>query len=389
MSKVMMGFVGDVLVNREDPHEIFREVRDILSVPELMFANLEGAYTDDPRPVPTAVAGGVSAPAHNLDAYSAAGFNVMSLANNHILDVGYDAMLETRARLRDQGIRTCGAGSCLADAHEPAIVEAGNIRIAILAYASIFPLGYEGRSNKPGLAPMRAYNFWRDPYPTVYSPGMQPVVTTIPDENDLAYLTQDIQQAKEKADIVITSFHWGDMTCAFRLTDHEKRTAKLCIDQGASMVVGHHHHAIRGMEWYKGKPIMYGLGHFVFDQRIEWDEGLRKELLELFPSESAEQPQYTVAPREGWPLLPMHEDTRMTLVAWATAYREGVSDIGFLPCRLTSDGLVHPLMLDSAEAKMVISYFERCNKTEGLKGRITTDNSIEIAGFKTLRIVPD
>jgi poly-gamma-glutamate synthesis protein (capsule biosynthesis protein) len=383
MTDVLIGLVGDVLVHRENPTEVFSEVRELLKAPQIMFANLEGAYTDHARP-PPGTATVVSPPAHNLDALAAVGFNVVSMANNHILDAGYDAMLETRSRLRTQGVKTCGAGDCLADAREPAILEEEGLRVAFLAYASIFRVGYEARSNAPGLVPLRAYNFWREFSPGVYRPGAVPFVTTVPDETDLANLAEDIRRARDSADLVVASFHWGDYLRPFHLTDHERRTARYCIDKGVDMVVGHHHHALRGMEWYKTKPIMYGLGHFVFDLRLELSEEAKQRYSELDPSDLV----YSAAPREGWPLLPLHEDTRMTLIAWATANRKGITDIGFIPCRLTPDGLVHPLRLGSAESSQVVSYMEKCHKTQRLKSQMVTENSISIAGFNSLRVIP-
>lgn len=388
MSEILMGFVGDMLVNRNDPRDAFSEVREVLKTPQVLFANLEGTYTDDPCPVPGAVGSACSGPANNLDVYAEVGFDVMSLANNHILDLGYTPMLENRSRLRAHGVKTCGAGDCLADAREPAIVETAGLRIAFLAYASVFPIGFEARSDAPGLAPMRAYNFWRDPYPLFHVPGKQPLVTTVPDQTDLANLSEDIRRARTRADLVVTSFHWGEYTRPFHLTDHETRTARYCIDQGADMVVGHHHHALRGMEWYNGKPIMYGLGHFVFDLRLPWSEEEYNRLLSDMDPTGYFQSGYFTAPRKGWPLLPMHEDTRMTLIAWASAGRDGIHDIGFLPCRLTPDGLVHPLRLGSPESHEVVNYLEKCNQTQGLKSRIVSERAIPMAGFDTLRVVP-
>jgi len=386
-AKLLIGFVGDVLVNRDNPREVFRDVREILKAPDILFANLEGAYTDDPHPAPGMNAM-ISGRAKNLDVYSEVGFNVMSLANNHILDVGCAAMLENRSRLRAQGVKTCGAGECLADAREPAIVEAEGLRVAFLAYASVFPLGYEAYLNIPGLVPVRAYDLWRTPLPHIHMPGARPVASTVPDPGDLARLAEDIQRARERADLVITSFHWGDQSRPFHLTDHETRTARFCIDQGAAMVVGHHHHAIRGMEWYKGKPIMYGLGHFVFDFRLGMTTAeLNKLLLELSPGEYWNSP-YVVAPREGWPWLPMHEDMRMTVMAWAIADRGGVHEIGFLPCTLTPDGSVQPLRLGSTASSAVVSYFERCNASQRLGGRAIPDSTLSLAGFHTMRVVP-
>ncbi len=388
MSKALIGLVGDVSVNRENPIEVFSKVRDVLDAPDVLFANLEGPYADDPRPVPSALSW-MSSPAANLDVYAQAGFDVMSLANNHILDVGYDAMLENRARLRSQGVRTCGAGDCLDDARRPAIVEAGGLRVAFLAYASVFPVGYAARSDSPGLVPMRAYNVWREANPTLHAPGVRPFARTVPDEADLAALADDIRRAHEVADLVITSFHWGDFWRPLHLTDHEIRTARYCIDQGAAMVVGHHHHTLRGMEWYKGKPIMYGLGHFVFDVRLEWDEDdFKRKTVEADPGGYVEQGDFIPGPREGWPLLPMPEECRMTAFAWAMADGNGITDIGVLPCRLAPDGLVNPLRLDSPEGREVTGYLDKCNSAPRLRSRITPEDPVRIAGFETLRVIP-
>ena len=88
MSNVLVGLVGDVIVNREHPAEAFNEVRDVLQAPDIMFANLGCAYTDNPRPVPATLVIGPAA--RNLDVYSQVGFDVVSMANNHILDMGYE-----------------------------------------------------------------------------------------------------------------------------------------------------------------------------------------------------------------------------------------------------------------------------------------------------------
>jgi hypothetical protein len=387
MSKVLMGFVGDVFINRDNPQEVFGEVRDILQAPNIMFANLEGIYTDTPLPVLTAPSLLIGR-GNNLNAFAEAGFDVVSLANNHVVDAGYKNMLENRSRLRTQGIKTCGAGESLADAREPAIMEVDGLRIAFLAYASVFPFGYDARPNRPGLVPMRAYNFWREPFATTHSPGTYPLVTTIPDEGDLAQLTEDIRRARERADLVITSFHWGDYTCRFHLTDHEKRTARHCIDQGAAMVVGHHHHTLRGMEWYRGKPIMYGLGHFVFDMQLKWSEA---DLRTAFARSDADTARFFEQTywREGWWPFGLHDDSHLTAFAWATASRTGVTDIGFLPCKIAPHGVVRPLRLNSSESDEVVKYMQECNRTQGLKSRITADSSMTLAGFPALRVDPE
>jgi poly-gamma-glutamate synthesis protein (capsule biosynthesis protein) len=289
-------------------------------------------------------------------------------------------MLENIDRLRAQGVHTSGAGENITDARKPAFVSAGDLTIGFIARASVFPMGYEARSNVPGIAPLRAYDLWRPFLDNYYIPGVPPRAQTVPDENDLANLAADIAEARSNADLVFTSYHWGDMLCAFHLSDHEKRTARWSIDNGSDLVIGHHHHALRGIEWYRGKPIFYGLGHFVFDVRLEMSEEAKAMI-------GTDPDSYGIFPREGWPLLPLHPDTRMTLFAYACVAKDGVHDVGFLPCRLRPDGRVQPVHRDSDEGREVVDYVERCNVSQGLNSRLTTDGAIDIAGWPTVRVV--
>lgn len=386
MGEILIGMVGDLLIDREKPDEALTEVSNLLAAPDILFGNLEAVFTDHPHPAPS-----VGIPlfpgSRNLDAFSRAGFDVLSMANNHICDAGHEAMLENRARLRAQGIQTCGAGENIDDARQPAILETGGVKVAFLAYASVFPTGYEARSNMAGLVPLRAYDLWRPALENYHVPGTPPIAQTVPDERDLAALELDIRKAREKADLVVASFHWGDYLRRYHLTDHETRTARWCIDQGADMVIGHHHHALRGMEWYRGKPILYGLGHFVFDLRLTISAEFKERQAEA-SSGSDEANNFGVFPREGWPLLPLHPETRMTVLAWARASPTCIRDIGFVPCRLRPDGKVVAVDPDSREGREVVDYLERCIATQKINARITADSDPSFGGCRSVRVVP-
>jgi poly-gamma-glutamate capsule biosynthesis protein CapA/YwtB (metallophosphatase superfamily) len=379
---ILIAFSGDVVVDRDNPCEVFADVRELLREPDILFGNLESPYSDTPEIAITAPL--MLAPrAHNLDAYVDAGFSVMSMANNHIGDAGHSAMLETRSRLKSQGIATCGAGENLTEARRPAIVERRGLKVGFLAYASIFPHGYEARASVPGLAPLRAYNHFHE-MPEYFSPGYLPRVETIPDPTDHRNLAQDIEALRKKVDFVVMSFHWGDHLRAFVLTDHERRTARLCIDRGADLVIGHHHHALRGVEWYQNKPIFYGLGHFVFDLRLVVTEELKTYIEETDPQGYG----YAVAPREGWPLLPLHPDTRMTMLAWVRVEGGSIRDVGFVPCRLRPDGRVVAVDPDSTEGREVIDYVNRCNESQKLNGKILREGAPIVGGHQSVRVVP-
>lgn len=378
---LLIGFAGDVVVDREIPDEAFSKVKSLLGGVDILFANLESSYSNAPGMAVTAQV--VLAPRlHNLDAYASAGFHVMSMANNHIVDAGHEAMLETRSRLRGQRIATCGAGEHLADARAPAVIERKNLKVGFLAYSSVFPHGYEARSTVPGLAPLRAYNHYYEGLSAYFAPGYVPRIETIPDPEDHHHLVEDIQALRKKVDLVVTSFHWGDHLRPFVVTDHERRTARLCVDQGADLVIGHHHHALRGIEWYKGRPIFYGLGHFVFDLRLVITEELKAYFDEADPE------SFEVCPREGWPLLPMHRDTRMTLLGWARVKGGSITEVGFVPCHLRPDGSVLPVDIESVEGQEVIAYVTRCNETQKLNSRLVTQDAPIISGHRSIRVVP-
>jgi poly-gamma-glutamate capsule biosynthesis protein CapA/YwtB (metallophosphatase superfamily) len=383
VTDILIGMVGDLLIDRDQPDDALAEVGELLSVPDILFGNLEANFTDDPHSAPSAgialFPGG-----KNLDAFSRAGFDVLSMANNHIVDAGHVAMLENRARLRAQGVKTCGAGENIDAARRPALIETKGVTTAFLAYASVFPMGYEARSNVPGLVPFRAYDLYRPVLENYHVPGTPPSIQTVSDERDLAALTNDLAQATQHADLVFTSFHWGDFMRPFHLTDHERRTARWCIDHGADMVIGHHHHALRGMEWYRGKPILYGLGHFVFDLRLT----ISDEFKAMCGTMSEDVNNYGIFPREGWPLLPLHPDTRLTLLAWARANDRGVNDIGFVPCRLRPDGRTVPVDPEGSEGREVVEYLQRCITSQNLNARMTAEGAPSLSGHKTLRVVP-
>ena len=381
---VILGFVGDLLSDREQPAEAYAPVRDLLAAPDILFGNLEGPYSDSPQSVPSAGIALVP-PAHNLDVFGEVGFDVLSLANNHIVDGGHRAMLETRRRLEEQGVATCGAGRDLDEARAPAILETGGLKVAYLAYASVFPKGYEARPGVPGLAPLRAHNFYRDLLDDAYTPGADPRVTTVPDEADHDRLVADIAAARERADLVVASFHWGDHFKAFHLTDHELRTAHLCIDEGVDVVVGHHQHVLRGLEWYRGKPVFYGLGHFVFDIRLDrWP----REMVAAMPLLDDSSDYYGVAPRKGWPLMPLHREARMTALGYVELSGGKPAELGFVPCRLNPAGAVRPVDPEAPEGKEVVDYVQRGCESQELNGRVDTSSYVELGRCRGVRVLP-
>lgn len=169
-----------------------------------------------------------------VQALTAAGFRVVTLANNHLMDFGPLALQDTLARLDEHGILYTGAGMDLADARAPAILKVQGKTLAFLSYSLTFPLEFFASAKRPGTAP-----------------GYQEFVKT------------DIETVRPLADIVVVSFHWGAelMTAA---KDYQIALGRQAIDWGADLVLGHHPHVLQELELYKGRLIAYSLGNFVF-----------------------------------------------------------------------------------------------------------------------------
>ncbi len=128
-SSVRVAAVGDIMVKRAEPESMFEPAAPVLQAADITFGNCESAYSTRGSRNP-AVMGEVCAHPSNIKGLAYAGFNVMSLANNHFLDAGYDALFDTINGLRDCGIGTCGAGANIMEAREPAIIDSslGSLR---------------------------------------------------------------------------------------------------------------------------------------------------------------------------------------------------------------------------------------------------------------------
>ncbi|NLW59768.1 MAG: CapA family protein [Firmicutes bacterium] len=216
-----------------DPAYPFRFLQSFCQESDLFFANLE---------TPIATQGQVyvektftfrCAP-QVVKTLQAGNINVVSLANNHIMDYGPDALAETIALLEQHNIAYTGAGPNLAAARTPALLEKNGLKIAFLAYNNTFPLEFNATATRAGTAP-----------------------------GDPRYLRTDVKNARQSADIVVVSFHWSSELLKER-KPYQADLAKTAIDAGAHLVVGHHPHVIQGVEVYKHGLIAYSLGNFIF-----------------------------------------------------------------------------------------------------------------------------
>jgi len=173
-------------------------------------------------------------PPHFVHGIANAGFDVVTMANNHIVDFGCDGIVNSFAALEEAGIRHCGAGQNRAEACAPTILDIYGIKVAFIGFSMTYPEEFWATQRRCGTC-----------YPT----------------EQLLY--EQITQAERMADLTVVSFHWG-------AEKHESPRAyqqnygRNAIDFGADLVLGHHPHVLQGLELYKGKLIVYSLGNYVF-----------------------------------------------------------------------------------------------------------------------------
>ena len=358
-----LGAVGDVFVNRPNPKDAFRHSGDVLRRFDLTFGNCEGAFTDRPHFAPSA-GWRVVAPARNGRGLCDAGFHVMACANNHIVDAGHEGLADTLSLLRCQGIAPVGAGLDAGQAHAAVVRECHGVRVGFLAYASVYQAGYEARKNSPGVAAMRVHSHYYIPDWDAYGrvePGVPPQVRTIPYPEDVERLVTSIAALRMSANVVIVSHHWGRAGRPAILTDYERILGHASIEAGADVVLGHHHHFLRGVEIHRGRPIFYGLGHFVFDL-----PGLDEALTEREIHALHEMGEYAIYPRPGYPLSPFHPDARMTMIATCNFRGRMLDSVGFVPCLIDCENHAVPLDLHSEDGARIVRYMERISAEAGL-----------------------
>lgn len=388
----LIGAVGDIFIDRpallDQPGgavHLFEPALPVFRELDLLIGNCEGAFTSRPEYAPSSSWRVVGDP-RNAEPFKAAGFGVMTCANNHTMDAGYRGLEDTLATLKAMDILTPGAGMNLAEATAPAIAERNGRKIAVTSHASVFQGGYGARPAMPGIATVRVHSHYYFPEwdeSGRIEPGARPHVRTFAWPEDVAALTFQIGAAKAQNDFVIANFHWGSAWRRGFITDYEREVGKAAIDAGADLVLGHHHHFLRGVEFHKGKPIFYGLGHFVFD--LTWI-GTMLSQAEIEKLKNA-YGDYAIYPREGYPLLPFHPDGRLTMIAVAAIAKEGIAEVGFIPCVINPENQAVPVALDSAEGKSVIAYVELVTREGGHATRYEPSGR-RIGGFEMMAARP-
>lgn len=254
-SEVRISAVGDLVFDartgrRIQEHGIeypFALIRDRLAQSDLTVANLESPigvkgeplpgkgiwYRADPKTAQCLVDGEI---------------DIVTIANNHIMDYDHENFLETIGILVEAGVHHIGGGRNIQEAREPLILEKSGITLAFLAYSEFahlfwswsYPRSFEATKDLPGVAPLR--------------------------EDVFHLIERDIEKAGEMADVVIVYYHWGEEYVHYP-SDQQIDWGRRTVEAGANIVLGTHPHSLKGLEVWQGGLIAYSLGNFVLQDR--------------------------------------------------------------------------------------------------------------------------
>jgi hypothetical protein len=279
--------------------------------------------------------------------FKTAGFDVLSLASNHTMEWGPEPLSDTIALLRKMGIQTVGAGMDGEEARRPAIIEREGVKIAFLAYCSVLRDGQTAGPGRPGIAPVRAHTYYE---PWDYQPGAPPKITTLPYDDDVVALQEDIRKAKAQADVVVLSLHWGVRHLPKVIATYQPIVAHAAIDAGTDLILGHHAHILKGIEVYKGKVCFYSLNNF-----------LTTGSLHVGQSPQPQVPEWNLFWRRRDPHTPLYGfqiDSKKTMIAKAVISKAGVERVSFLPVFINEKTQPEGLKPQDEHFSEIVDYME-------------------------------
>jgi len=252
----------------------FHHVAETLRSADITAGSLDGSLSDASPPMPCPESMNLIGPKEMGLGLQYAGFDVLSVATNHIMDCGEkgfncdgQALLDTINNVSLLGIRSTGGGRDIHEASQPAIIERHGIRFAFLGLNEIDDRVWAEEA-APGTNPLSA--------------------------SSIEKVLQDISNAKGIADVVIVLSQWG-VEYAPAPVPHQREWAQRILDAGATLVIGNHPHIVQPMEVHPTGLVFYSLGNFVFDQ----DNDFRREGM-------AVQVTFRGSRLEGWKLLPIN-----------------------------------------------------------------------------------
>ena len=301
--EITLTVVGDLMLARgvaavhPDPTVTLRGLQPLLRRADITVGNLEGTLSTRGLPQQDPPGDSFGADPRVLRGLATAGFDAMSLANNHTGDYGEQALRDTLAAFEDSTIADFGAGLDRAEATEAAVVERAGVSVGFIGFNAIGETPPAG-AGRPG----------------ALSVSMPPRTGPL-DRDQLAHVLRAVRRLDRRVDAVVVLPHWGEQYT--HVPEPSQRVVgRRLVDAGADLVVGGHPHWVQGVERYRGVTIAHSLGNAVFD-------------------------------------MDFMEETMEGVVLTATVSADGVDDVELAPYRM--DSSFTPRLLTGTAARAILA----------------------------------
>ena len=296
-------------------------------------------------------------PPSNMGALASAGFNVITLAGNHIWDMGAPGIEDTIDGLRNYGIAVVGAGMNIDEARRPDIIDRNGTRFGFLNYSCVGSMGQWATSAKPGCAYVHIISHYEM---NTGNPGGPPDVYTFAEPRSLRAMVDDVQKLRHLCDILVVVFHKGIVHTP-DIAMYDQQVSYAAIDAGADLVLGHHAHYLKGIEQYKGKVIFHGLGMFVLA-----GAGLKGVILteeQRRSRGSLAAPSLSVGHSlKGDPV------SNRTIIAKCIIDDRKIKQVSYLPC-LINEQMQPEVLKNDERGQQAFDFMDRITRGAGLNAR--------------------
>ena len=363
MTALTLLAVGDIILDPASHQRSFDHIASVLRSADIAFANCDQVYSDlgdSPNgywPIQ------VGAPPHGeamLDSLANAGFNVLGLGNNHVLDWGYEAFLDSLEQCRKRNIATVGAGANIEAARRAAIVEHHRTKVGFLAYCCVGPEGHEATDSRPGHAPLRIHTHYEQWDP---QPGTPPLVHTFAYREDLTHMRQDIEQLTSQVDVVVVAFHWGVHYIPELIAEYQYEVGHAAIDAGAALILGCHAHLPKGIEVYNGRAIFHGM-HECATLGAWYSPGTQPG--SRFPQSTTwDWTQYGERLKQHFGAVP-EGITDRSMIAKISIENNDIARVSYLPCYLDENRNARVVGRSDPLGQEVFEYFTAISRSQGL-----------------------
>lgn len=368
---------GDNIPSREDYDTLYCHVAPLLKNADITFGQVETVLIDksieDLYPyVASQARMPCSSDPEVAPGMKRNGFDIVSFASNHALDYGRVHFLNTIQYLRDAGLEVIGAGENEEDARRYSIIERDGTKIAFLGYCTILPQDYWAQESRPGMNPARGHTYYEQIEHD--QPGTPCRIHSWAHKEDKARMLEDIKKAKQQADIVVVSMHWGIHFTEAEIAEYQFEYAHDAIDAGADLILGHHAHILKPIEVYKGKVIFYSLGNFAMEDpnnMLRDKKTLRQDM------RTSKKHQEMAKIRKGFGTgnakKTFPEDCYYTMIAKIEIKDKQITKVSYLPTYIPDDFAPYVVKPEDPMFDTINTYMRKINDIMEIEIKYTVD----------------